>query len=38
LIGGKGQFTANADSVLYDEAEKPVVKVTRLQLNLSEHM
>jgi hypothetical protein len=37
LIGGKGQFTANADSVLYDEAEKPVVKISKLQLNLSEH-
>jgi hypothetical protein len=38
LIGGKGQFTANADSVLYDEAEKPVVKISKLQLNLNEQM
>ena len=38
LIGGKGQFTANADSVLYDEAERPMVKISRLQLNLSDRM
>jgi len=38
LVGGKGQFAANSTRVLYDESEKPVVEVSKLQLNLTERM
>jgi hypothetical protein len=38
LVGGKAQFTSNAGRELYDESEKPVVELGKLQLNLAERM
>lgn len=38
LMGGKGHFASSGSHVLYDEAEKAVVNVVGLQLDLSERM
>lgn len=38
LLGGKAQFSSDATRQLYDETEKPVVQVGKLQLNLAERM
>jgi len=38
MVGGKGQFATDTARVLYDEAEKPVVEVGKLQFNLAERM
>lgn len=38
LLSGKAQFTTNAAQVLYDESEKPVVELGKLQLNVAERM
>jgi hypothetical protein len=38
LLSGKAQFTTNAAQLLYDESEKPVVEVGKLQLNVAERM
>jgi hypothetical protein len=36
LMSGKGQLVATASRVLYDEAEKPAVEISQLQLNLTD--
>jgi len=38
LLSGKAQFTSNAAQLLYDESEKPVVELGKLQLNVAERM
>lgn len=38
LLGGKAQFNSSSARVLYDESEKPVVELGKLQLNLAERM
>jgi len=36
LLSGKGQFATTANRVLYDEAERPVVEISQVQLNLTD--
>lgn len=38
LVSGKAQFNSDAARTLYDESEKPVVEVGKLQLNVAERM
>ncbi len=38
LMSGRGRFASNGTRVLYDEAEKAVVDVVNLELDLSERM
>ena len=36
MMSGKGQFVTTASRVLYNEAEKPIVEISQLQLNLTD--
>jgi uncharacterized protein DUF6004 len=38
MMGGKGHFASNGARVLYDESEKPVLKVDKMQFELAERM
>jgi hypothetical protein len=38
MMGGKGRFITNAARVLYDEAERPSVELTKMELNIMEGM
>jgi hypothetical protein len=38
MMGGKGHFASSAARTLYNEAEKPVVNVVKLELDLAERM
>jgi hypothetical protein len=38
MMGGKGHFASNGARVLYDESEKPVLKVDKMQFEIAERM